>query len=402
MKIIIATRIFEPEPSAASFRLAALARAFADRGHDVAVLTVKLPKSYFGDISSVDRSRGYRVTRFPVLRDREGYVRGYLQYLSFDIPLFFRLLFGHKADLVVVEPPPTTGFFARFATRLRRTPYVYYAADIWSDAAGQTGAPAFVVNAVRAVERWVWRGARGVFSVSPGVSERITQLQPKSKVIEVGNGVDVERMQTALTREPERGTDLTPAFVYAGTASEWQGASELVEAYARSSAKEKFPLRFIGGGSEREALRALAERLGVADRVSFEATVPVEEISHILANSVAAVVTLKPGVGYDFAFPTKVLAALACGAPVVFAGPGPVRDFLKQEVSGRKLGVSCDWDAQELSQLIDEAAREFEELNGEHRTEVRSWAAQHVSIDAVMSKAVRAVEARLQSATQAL
>ena len=46
---------------------------------------------------------------FPVLRDRNGYVRGYLPYLSFDLPLILRLLFARRPSVVVVEPPPTTG-----------------------------------------------------------------------------------------------------------------------------------------------------------------------------------------------------------------------------------------------------------------------------------------------------
>ncbi|MDO5500237.1 MAG: hypothetical protein Q4F67_11230 [Propionibacteriaceae bacterium] len=36
---------------------------------------------------------------------------------------------------MIVEPPPTTGLVVRVACALRRTPYVYYAADLWSVAA---------------------------------------------------------------------------------------------------------------------------------------------------------------------------------------------------------------------------------------------------------------------------
>ena len=44
-KVVIVSRIFLPEPAAASFRLAALARGFAAEGADVTVLTTNPPRA---------------------------------------------------------------------------------------------------------------------------------------------------------------------------------------------------------------------------------------------------------------------------------------------------------------------------------------------------------------------
>ena len=84
------------------------------------------------------------VRRAPVLRDKTGAVRGYVSYLSFDLPLIARLLTGARPDVVVSEPPPTTGAAVRLACALRRLPYVYYCADIVSDAAALAGVPSIV------------------------------------------------------------------------------------------------------------------------------------------------------------------------------------------------------------------------------------------------------------------
>jgi hypothetical protein len=131
-----------------------------------------------------------RVKRFPVLRDAAGYVRGYVQYMSFDVPLFFRLLVGRGSDVIVAEPPPTTGFVVRIAAAMRRTPYVYYAADIWSDASESTGAPAFVVRVVRRLESFALRGARAVIAVTDGVAERVRELAGHDRVSVIRNGID--------------------------------------------------------------------------------------------------------------------------------------------------------------------------------------------------------------------
>src|SRR5512133_4100201 len=119
MRVTIVSRIFAPEVSAAPGLLRTWAEQFRDRGCNVTVVTTKPPRGV-PDLE-ID---GVRVRRLAVHRDRQDYVRGYLSYLSFDIPLAFRLLFSRPTDLYVVEPPPTTVAVVRVIAALRRTPYV--------------------------------------------------------------------------------------------------------------------------------------------------------------------------------------------------------------------------------------------------------------------------------------
>lgn len=91
MKVIIATRIFGPEVSAASAILRTWAEELRDRGHDVTIMTARPPAGL--TISDPD---GVTVHRYRVKRDKQNYVRGYVSYMSFDIPLALRLLFGKQ------------------------------------------------------------------------------------------------------------------------------------------------------------------------------------------------------------------------------------------------------------------------------------------------------------------
>ena len=132
MLVTLATRTFTPEPTAAALRLGALARALAAGGDRVRVLTSRLAPSVASDArqgadGGVDAGEGaglVEVRRAPVLRDRTGAVRGYVSYMSFDLPLIARLLAGPRPDVVVSEPPPTTGAAVRIACAVRRVPYV--------------------------------------------------------------------------------------------------------------------------------------------------------------------------------------------------------------------------------------------------------------------------------------
>lgn len=383
MRVAIASRIFFPEPSAASVRLEALAEALKENGHEVTVLTVNPP----GGLHAGDNARDFEVRRVPVLRDRAGYVRGYLQYMSFDIPLFFRLLLMKQMDLIVVEPPPTTGFFTRFAARLRRTPYVYYAADIWSDAASQTGAASIVVGILRRVEVWVLGGARLILAVSGGVKDRLWQLGVTSNVVEIGNGIDTRVYGSAGGKTDFQGRTI----VYAGTASEWHGAEVLIDAFAQVREQHvDARLVFIGGGSEKDRLRARTVELGIAAHVDFLPVVAPSELAEHLRGAVVSVATCRPGAGYDFAFPTKLYSSAACGVPVVFAGPGPAREFVSTVVQGAPIGAGVEWSPDQLAGAISELM--MSPASEARRAQVAEWAKEAVSIQAPAHRAVSAIE----------
>lgn len=379
MRVTIASRIFSPEPSAATFRLTALAKELAAAGHSVEVLTVK-PPARLATLCE-DQLRSYRVRRFPVLRDRSGYVRGYVQYLSFDVPLFFRVLFGRKTDAIIVEPPPTTGLFVRVAAWLRRTPYIYYAADIWSDAAQLTGAPNLVLQLLGRAERWVLNGAMLVLAVSPGVQQRLGELGVRSRVSMVGNGVDIASFR--FEQQPAPGERDAPLFVYAGTAAEWHGAEIFLQAMA--IVQQRFAtarLRFIGGGSEKTKLAALASELQLRN-VEFWEPIPPAELGGWLRVATASLASVRQGSVYEFAFPTKLYSSAAAGTPLIFAGGGPAVDFVRTEVAGTPLGAA----ETSVAAVAEAMIRAIESPpSTERRREVAHWARQHVSLDGVAAK----------------
>ena len=354
----IVSRIYSPEPSAASFRLKAVATALAESGTDVQVLTT-LPagKSCYPP-NSEQQSERIRVKRWPVLRDKAGYVRGYLPYLSFDIPLFFRLLLGDRSDVVLVEPPPTTGVVTRLATAIRRIPYVWYAADVWSDATKIAGAPGVVVAAVRAMERFAVRGAAGSIAVSEGVAQRVRALGGRNVVV-VPNGIDTDIYRPDVPKlsaaELEARGISGPYALYAGTASEWQGAKVFAEAMDIVAETDRSSqLVFVGQGSEWEKLEQLSEQLRLRHGRDVVVLLPPTDpasVARLLVGAEVALVSIVPGKGYDFAYPTKVLAALASGVPAIYAGAGP----LAEEMQASGLGWVTDHNPNAVAQALSTA-----------------------------------------------
>lgn len=376
MRVVIATRIFGPEISAASGILRIWAEEFRDRGNDVTILTAKPPRG-----AVIDDPSGIDVRRMPVKRDRQQYVRGYLSYMSFDFPLFFRLLFSRKADLYIVEPPPTTVAVVRIIGALRRTPYVVRAADYWSEAAEMVTSSALILGTLRRVEAWGLRGAKVLFSAHQPLTDRFRTAGIVTPAIPIGFGADTKDFRYEGQTPPE-----PPVFVYAGTHSEWHGAGIFIEAMHK--VVQKHPgarLLYYGNGEERETMRARARELGIEESVEFHSPIPPAALSPILASATASVASLAPVPANEYALATKVYSSLASGCPVIFAGPGPTVEFLRD--SGHPhAGVAVPYEVEAATAAMNAAA--MSPLQPSTRAELARWSASKFSLNAIAQRVV--------------
>lgn len=299
-------------------------------------------------------------------------MRGYVQYLSFDGPLFFRLLFA-RADVVVAEPPPTTGVMVAVTSALRRRPFVYYAADIWTEALAATDVSPLVVKVMKLAEGFALRKAARVLAISDAVAEKVTAFGvPPERVAVVGNGIDTGVFGPG---GPAYQSD-EPYFVYTGTMSEWQGADIFIRALPK--VLEGHPtasIHFFGQGSDEPRLKHLAAEIAPG-RVHFGGVVPPAEAASRIRSAVGALVSIRSGQGYDFAKPTKIYAAAGCGTPVIFAGAGEGTAL----VADNGLGEAAEYDpasvAAAMVSVLDRSA-----AGGDQGREARSqWVEENASL----------------------
>lgn len=376
MRVVIATRIFGPEVSAASGILRTWAEEFRDRGFEVTILTARPPRG-----SVIDDPTGIDVRRARVKRDRQQYVRGYLSYMSFDIPLAFRLLFSRRADLYVVEPPPTTVAVVRVIAAIRRTPYVVRAADYWTEAAELVTTSSFVIGTLRRLEAWGLRGAKMLFAAHQPLIDRFRAVGIDSPAMPIGFGADTKHFHYDGQRPPD-----APVFVYAGTHSEWHGAGIFVEAMpALVDAHPGARLVYYGNGEEREGMQARAHELGLSESVEFNAPIPPAALSPILAGATASVASLAPVAANEYALATKAYSSLAAGCPVIFAGVGPTIAFLN-DADHPLAGIAVPYGVSETAAAMIAAAAS--PLQPDARAELAEWSAGLFSLSAIAERVV--------------
>lgn len=362
-RVVVYSRTFRPEPTAAALRLGALCDALVEQGCEVEVITSTLANP----AENQDSTYAFTVKRFPVLRDKTGMVRGYVPYLSFDIPGFFRLLTTRRPDAIVCEPPPTSGVVTRLAAGIRRVPYVYYAGDIVSDAASEQGTHPLIVSTVRAMERWVFRGAKRVITVGMGVVQRIEELSGKKADL-VPNGIDT-------TEEVSEKADLAPAgfpevkgpvILYAGTVADWLAPEIFIDPFKRVREVYKdAALVYLGQGSAWESLQTQAEGI---EGVYFVDALPPKEAHKWYARADLTLASLRPG-AYEYAYPTKILASLAAGTPVIYAGPGDATE----DVNNNDLGIAVDLDQAAIEDALLTMLERLNDPKAYHPHRLWTW-----------------------------
>lgn len=304
----------------------------------------------------------------------------------------------------MVEPPPTTGSVVRILCALRRIPYVYYAGDVSSRAAAGIGVRPVLVRVLAKVEQFAVGGAVAVLAVSQGVADDLRGLAGRPLPIEVvGTGVDTDVFTPPVgptTAELDGAPGESAAarkraapslLVYAGTMSELHGARIFVEAFAEVC--EEFPLArmvFFGQGVEEPRIRLLAGQTAPG-RVEFPGVVPGEVVATALAGANAGLASIHPDVGYDYAYPTKMFAATACGAPVIYAGPGPGRG----DVVRNRLGWAVDWDRDAVAAAFREALGSAP--SAQERARLVEWTRKNASQRSVGRRAAQIVLAHVVS-----
>jgi glycosyltransferase involved in cell wall biosynthesis len=140
---------------------------------------------------------------------------------------------------------------------------------------------------------------------------------PGTKIQVIPNGVDLDVFQVAARHVPNSAMRL----IYFGTLAPWQGVELGIRALAQISGQLDATLTIVGAGSgrQRDALLALASKLGIGSRVTVLQPVPQTELAQLLRASDAVLVplTLTDRNTLQGCCPLKALEGMASGTPVI-------------------------------------------------------------------------------------
>ena len=328
--------------------------------------------------------------RVPLYPSHEYTVRGrVLNYGSFALAAasIGTASVGPSDVAFVYHPPATIGLAAVALKRLRGIPFVYHVSDLWPESIVETGrlgegrARRVAERVIGAWCRWIYREAAAVTVLSPGFKRLLVERGvPEAKVHVVYNWAD-ETLYRPVPRDAALAEALGLAarfnVVYSGNVGVFQGLEALVDAAALLGDVPEVQLVIVGSGPHDAALRAYAERAGVAN-VRFLGRRPQAEMPAIHALADVLVVHLQDRPFFRATIPGKTQVALASGRPVLMGVRGDAADLVER--AGAGLAVEPGNGA-----AIADAVRAFHAMPAEEREAMgargRAFYEAHLSLD---------------------
>jgi glycosyltransferase involved in cell wall biosynthesis len=175
------------------------------------------------------------------------------------------------------------------------------------------------------------RAAAGSIAVSQALADRLIAMgAPADKVHTLRNGVDTARFAPQPRDVARRRLGLSGEGRYllmVGNLVELKGHAVAIEALTTLTAVE---LLCVGAGPELAALQALAQRLGVEQRVRFVGQVGQADLKRwYSAADALALCSSREG------WPNVLLEAMACGTPVIATRVGGTPEIVTNPAAGR-------------------------------------------------------------------
>lgn len=234
-----------------------------------------------------------------------------------------------RPDVLHAHSPVLNAVAALRVGRQLGIPVVYEVRAPWEDAATDHGSSrpgGLRYCLTRALETWALRRADAVTTICEGLRRELAMRAPAAHITVIPNAVD----PLLLAQRPHaNGTERPPTIGFIGSFYAYEGLALLLQAMPRLLAvRPMLRLLLAGGGPQEDALKALAQQLGVAGQVTFAGRVPHAQVAQLYQQIDVLVYPRLPMRLTELVTPLKPLEAMAQGRLVLASDVGGHRELI--------------------------------------------------------------------------
>ena len=343
MRILYLHQFFKTREGAGGTRSYELARHLVASGHGVVMVTATS-----GAAPARRRVDGIDVVEVGgasadyAAATAQGYGRRMAGFTRFAAGATAAAVQAPRPDVVLATSPPLTIALPGIAAaRRHRAPLVFEVRDLWPEAPIQMGALAnpLARRAARALERAVYRSARHVVALSPGMREGVIAggVDP-GRVTLVPNASDLDLFSPEVDPGDLRARlGLRDLFVcsYFGTMGEANDLTQVVEAATLLEQRGESGIAFVlqGEGKRRAAIEDEVRRRGLANVVLLPAG-DKRSAARLAAASDACMTIFKDVPILATNSPNKLFDTFAAGRPAIVNTGGWQRELVERNEAG--------------------------------------------------------------------
>jgi PEP-CTERM/exosortase A-associated glycosyltransferase len=248
-----------------------------------------------------------------------------------------------QPDVLHAHSPVLNAIPALRVGRRLGIPVVYEVRAFWEDAAvdhGTTQEKSLRYRLTRGLETYALRRADHVTTICEGLRRDIVARGvPASKVTVIPNAVDIASFAPSggpdAALKEKLGLAGHPVVGFIGSFYAYEGLDLLLDALPRIlAARPEMRVLLVGGGPQDAALKAQAQRLGVADKVVFTGRVPHADVQRYYDLIDVLVYPRHSMRLTELVTPLKPLEAMAQGRVLAASDVGGHRELIEDGRTG--------------------------------------------------------------------
>ncbi len=376
MKILLINSEYPPIGGGAGNASSNVARVFAQRGHDVLVLT-----SGWADLPFEETRQAVRIIRLSTLRRKMDRSNA-LEQVSFIFAASIRtfgLMREFKPDVTLAFFGLPSGAVALLLKWLYRVPYIVSLRG--GDVPGFRPYDFRMYHRLAApFIRSIWKHADSIIANSNGLQKLALAFDAHYKIPVIPNGVDASQFIVSSR-------DWSSAHILSVGRVVYQKGFDLALSALSRLKDLAWTWTIAGDGPQMAALKARAGELGLGERVHFAGWLSSEQLKERYAS---ANIFLFPS--RHEGMPNAVLEAMASGLPVIATRIAGNEELVANGETGRLVSPE---DAEALREslepfLVDAQMREH--MGGAARRRVEtsfSWNRVAEQYELILQKAIR-------------
>ncbi len=338
MKILYIHQYFKTPSEPGGTRSYWIAQALLNKGHDVTMIT---SASNFKD-----RVTSIKIDGIDVIYIKEEYSqdmsisRRLKSFFYFMIKSTIIALNQKNVDIVFATSTPlTVGFPALILKWFKKKPFIFEVRDLWPEVPIQMGAMKnkLVKSIAISFEKIIYRNAKHVIALSPGMREGVLKYLNKEKTSMIPNMSKIDqffpRLKNKEFAEIIGLNNNTFKVVHFGSLGLANGADTIIESAKLLKNDDSIEFVFIGGGSTEYQLKERCKEYEL-NNVLFLGRFSMKDTSEIVNICDVSIVSFSDIPILYTNSPNKLFDSLSAAKPIIVNSAGWTKELVENENCG--------------------------------------------------------------------